>query len=35
MRFSRTQNISNLMRDDYRKMDHKLIDHLVSHKLIP
>jgi len=34
-KITRSQDISDLMRDDYRDMDHKLIDHLVSNKLIP
>ena len=34
-KIKRNQDISDLIRDDYRVMDHKLIDHLVSKKLIP
>lgn len=34
-KINRTQDISDLIRYDYRDMDHKLIDHLVSKKLIP
>ena len=34
-KITRSQDISDLMRDDYRDMDHKLIDHLISKKLIP
>lgn len=34
-KIKRSQDISDLMRGDYRDMDHKLIDHLVSMKLIP
>jgi hypothetical protein len=34
-KIKRSKDISDLMREDYRVMDHKLIDHLVSKKLIP
>lgn len=34
-KIKRSQDISDLMGDDYRYMGHKLIDHLVSKKLIP
>ena len=34
-KIKRSQDISNLIREDYRDMDHKLIDYLVSKKLIP
>ena len=34
-KIKRSKDISDLMREDYRVMDHKLIDHLVGKKLIP
>ena len=34
-KITRSQDISDLMREDYRDMDHKLIDYLVTKKLIP
>lgn len=34
-KIKRSQDISDLMCDDYRNMDHKLIDHLAFKKLIP
>ncbi len=34
-KIKRSKDLSDLMREDYRVMDHKLIDHLVAKKLIP
>ncbi len=34
-KINRSEKISDLIRDDYRDMDHELIDYLISNKLIP